>query len=47
MTFFEFIDQVILIIKNLGLSFWVSVIIISPLAFIRKHFLIVEKGQNM
>ncbi len=31
MTFFEFINQVIFIIKNLGLSFWVSVIIISPL----------------
>lgn len=31
MTFFEFIDQVIFIVKNLGLSFWVSVIIISPL----------------
>ena len=31
MTFWEFIDQIIFIIKNLSLSFWVSVIIISPL----------------
>ena len=31
MTLIEFIDQVIFIIKNLSLSFWVSVIIISPL----------------
>ena len=31
MTFLEFVDQVIFIIKNLSLSFWVSVIIISPL----------------
>lgn len=31
MSFLEFVDQVIFIIKNLGLSFWVSVIIISPL----------------
>jgi hypothetical protein len=31
MTFWDFIDQIIFIIKNLSLSFWVSVIIISPL----------------
>ena len=31
MSFLEFVDQVIFIIKNLSLSFWVSVIIISPL----------------
>ena len=31
MTFLEFVDQVIFIVKNLSLSFWVSVIIISPL----------------
>tara|TARA_B100001778_G_scaffold73352_1_gene58611 strand:- start:4534 stop:5364 length:831 start_codon:yes stop_codon:yes gene_type:complete len=31
MTFLEFIEQVIFIVKNLSLSFWVSVIIISPL----------------
>tara|TARA_Y100000389_G_C17314244_1_gene439594 strand:+ start:68 stop:847 length:780 start_codon:yes stop_codon:yes gene_type:complete len=31
MTFFEFLDQLILIIKNLSLSFWITVIIISPL----------------
>jgi len=30
-SFLEFVDQVIFIIKNLSLSFWVSVIIISPL----------------
>tara|TARA_B100000963_G_scaffold73869_1_gene61934 strand:+ start:196 stop:1023 length:828 start_codon:yes stop_codon:yes gene_type:complete len=30
-TFLEFVDQVIFIVKNLSLSFWVSVIIISPL----------------
>ena len=31
MAFWEFIDQLIFIVKNLSLSFWVSVIIISPL----------------
>ncbi len=31
MTFWEFINQIVFIVKNLSLSFWVSVIIISPL----------------
>ena len=31
MTFFEFINQVIIIIKNLTISFWIGVIIISPI----------------
>ena len=31
MSFWEFINQIIFIVKNLSLSFWVSVIIFSPL----------------
>lgn len=31
MTFFEFINQVIIIINNLTISFWIGVIIISPI----------------
>lgn len=34
MSFFEFIDQLIYIIKNLGISFWISVILVSPLFMI-------------
>ena len=30
MTFFEFLEQIIFIIKNLSISFWISVVIISP-----------------
>tara|TARA_Y100000741_G_C18251635_1_gene557496 strand:- start:148 stop:933 length:786 start_codon:yes stop_codon:yes gene_type:complete len=29
-TFFEFLEQIIFIIKNLSISFWISVVIISP-----------------
>ncbi len=31
MTFFEFLEQIIFIIKNLSISFWISVIIVSPI----------------
>ena len=31
MTFFEFLEQIIFIIKNLSISFWISVVIISPI----------------
>ena len=30
MTFLEFLEQILFIIKNLSISFWISVIIISP-----------------
>ena len=30
MTFFEFINQLYTIIENLPISFWISVVIISP-----------------
>ena len=31
MTFFEFIEQIVFIIKNLPTSFWISVAIVSPI----------------
>ena len=30
MSFFEFIEQIVFIIKNLSTSFWISVVIVSP-----------------
>ena len=31
MSFFEFVEQIAFIIKNLPISFWISVAIVSPL----------------